>query len=622
MVEKFEPQIFMKNIRTLYNISERSGTEAHLAVIQAIYNSLQYIRKDLYLAELEMCLTTATGIWLDYWGSFFGYPREDGEPDREYAVRIIEEIKHPKATIPALKSYGARYLNKVHKTTRFKEDDIKIFEPWTVVMKPSQRGTLSGDCHLWSPDYYTGGVITISLHEPSALSKEFVKLITRVKAAGVKIDWRNYNYDCSKLVQGYEDQQALQVEGETTHTVLSQPIIRGVRTKPYVEDYYAPEPLTPRWDDMVSGQKQLWVQVKSTNPQSASYVKVPLRRYLNSWVSSLDSITKLIEQEWENTIIGDGVDEDEFHKDFINYHLQFPEHLQMRTGVETVLQASLKLVNDVVTNTRYFDLMENSLVDKFVVSDSKVGRELKLSGYGKKYPEQVSCLLELQTTSYTSITQPEVFAYKEKLRPSGVVAYASVTLNPFGNVITSKADQPVKFANDRMVLNSSILTEVSGEEDRLTPHDFLSGNRIFVELHQFGIRDKMVHLHKPGMPYERSRTRVEEAKLSGTEMLSGANSTSWFADHRNEEVPKVKVARGMASHHSYKLNMLPLQMVKFSYGEVKAFDVETTFSSTANIRRTFCATAGNTPFGADKDKVSGYETPILVRIKRYDATGE
>ena len=60
---------FLKYLRGIFKTALQEGT-VHHAVIQSIYDAFVMVDGDIDLMRLEMCLSTASGKWLDYWGDF------------------------------------------------------------------------------------------------------------------------------------------------------------------------------------------------------------------------------------------------------------------------------------------------------------------------------------------------------------------------------------------------------------------------------------------------------------------------------------------------------------------------------------------------------------------------
>lgn len=190
---------FLKYLRGIFNINLKSGT-VHSAVIESIYKAFVMVDGDIDLMRLEMCLSTATGKWLDYWGDFFTVHRKLNEEDKPYAKRIIEYVIRPKTTIPAIKSYIVDFLNEEYHT-EYTSDDVIIKEPWKELGKLSHKGTLSNDARFFSGDYWCHSVLDISI--PEKLTQDLIDLVLDVKAAGVKIVWSFLNsYD---IVTGFNE---------------------------------------------------------------------------------------------------------------------------------------------------------------------------------------------------------------------------------------------------------------------------------------------------------------------------------------------------------------------------------------------------------------------------------
>ena len=193
------PITFINFLRGIFKTKFESGT-VHTAVIQSMYDSFIMADNDLNLFRLELCLSTASGIWLDYWGDFFTVQRKLDEEDEVYAKRIIDSIIKPKTTIPALKSHIVDFLNEKY-NTNYGVNDVSIKEPWQEIGKLSHKGILSDSSRFFSGDYYSHAVMDISI--PEEITDDLVDLIMSIKAAGVKIVWSFLNtYD---VIKGFEE---------------------------------------------------------------------------------------------------------------------------------------------------------------------------------------------------------------------------------------------------------------------------------------------------------------------------------------------------------------------------------------------------------------------------------
>lgn len=183
---KFLNSIFYKSLIALYKLNVDKDGRAKSILIDAIFQSLVIQKDGLNLAILEMALETATDDWLDYWGNTFRVPRDYKETDDEYRPRIIEEITSPKNTLEGIKRAAARKVNKDHHENLVPES-IRIFEPWTQLIKLDDRGYLDGVGRLISYDYWIYSVIDISLPESHYITPELIQYLNRIKAAGVKL---------------------------------------------------------------------------------------------------------------------------------------------------------------------------------------------------------------------------------------------------------------------------------------------------------------------------------------------------------------------------------------------------------------------------------------------------
>lgn len=178
--------IFYKSLIALYKLNVGKDGRAKSVIIDAIYQGLVIQKDGLNLAILEMAIDTATDDWLDYWGNTFNVARDYQEDDDTYRARIIEEIESPKNTLDSIKRAAARKVNKDNNENLVPES-IRIFEPWTELIKLDDRGYLDGSGRLVSYDYWIYSVIDISLPESHYITPELIKYLNKVKAAGIKL---------------------------------------------------------------------------------------------------------------------------------------------------------------------------------------------------------------------------------------------------------------------------------------------------------------------------------------------------------------------------------------------------------------------------------------------------
>lgn len=184
---------FKKYLTGIYKLTLSASNSVHYAIIQSIYELFVRAHDDIDKMRLELCIKTASGIWLDYWGDYFAIPRKTDELDYDYAERIIASVIQPKSTIPAIKDNIVTFLNTTYKT-QYTREDVNIYEPWVDVGKYSHNASLSNHARFFSQDYWTHATIVISI--PEDITAELIDLVNAVKAAGVKVIWSILNsYD-------------------------------------------------------------------------------------------------------------------------------------------------------------------------------------------------------------------------------------------------------------------------------------------------------------------------------------------------------------------------------------------------------------------------------------------
>lgn len=100
--------------------------------------------KDVVEGIAQLYVNTATDDILDYWGEYFGVPREADENDTDYRIRMIVEVLRPKSNKIAIEN-AASAIAGVR---------VELYEPWTdlfylSVSKLDNERTFNG--HDWSP---------------------------------------------------------------------------------------------------------------------------------------------------------------------------------------------------------------------------------------------------------------------------------------------------------------------------------------------------------------------------------------------------------------------------------------------------------------------------------------
>ena len=169
----------------MYNTFLNHSNDTHKHIIQAIILKLTDMESDLGLMLQELCISTATGTWLNEWGSWFGVRRKNRESDEDYSARIITSIKAPKSTLSALKDNAVNFLNSHYVDANYSESDIKVIEPYKFINAMSHRGTLSGMHRFPDGNYWRRNIVEISI--PEEVTQEFIEMIDSIKAAGVQV---------------------------------------------------------------------------------------------------------------------------------------------------------------------------------------------------------------------------------------------------------------------------------------------------------------------------------------------------------------------------------------------------------------------------------------------------
>ena len=133
-----------------------------------------------------MTLKSATGEWLDFWGNFYGIQRLYHEDDDKYRERIRQEVLCVKSTVRAMESAADRYV-RMYTDQYIDGFNAKVFEPWESLIKLDQRGTIDGYGRIISYEYWTYGVIDITIPDAGLITKPLIEYLNRIKASGVKL---------------------------------------------------------------------------------------------------------------------------------------------------------------------------------------------------------------------------------------------------------------------------------------------------------------------------------------------------------------------------------------------------------------------------------------------------
>lgn len=144
-------------------------------VLDVFDKQLEEVKQDTIAAKIQSFLGEATDEWLDYWGDWFGLKRQYGQDDATYRQAIINHVKHPRNTIPALRTAISKFLH-----TNIK--NVFIYEPWNDILILNDDYTRLNQAHLYG-DYYHPAVIDIHIAVP--FPPEVIDIINWFRPAGV-----------------------------------------------------------------------------------------------------------------------------------------------------------------------------------------------------------------------------------------------------------------------------------------------------------------------------------------------------------------------------------------------------------------------------------------------------
>lgn len=201
-----------KIINTLSRIFNRRPSGDLKYVTESIDNSLNKFAYDLdALRQIEFNIRTATGEWLDEWGSWFGVPRIIGEPDSEYGSRIISTAIRPRTTIPSIKSAILDMLGDPNAK-------VDIYEPYTNIFK-FNKSLLDGEDKITDAIYQRHAVIDIIIYAP--LPPNLLDSVKEIKAGGIKVYLTHVNeFGEGALLRAYSDEPPRY--GNLVHTELKE----------------------------------------------------------------------------------------------------------------------------------------------------------------------------------------------------------------------------------------------------------------------------------------------------------------------------------------------------------------------------------------------------------------
>ncbi|MGV3099166.1 hypothetical protein, partial [Streptococcus thoraltensis] len=137
---------FLKHLLPAWKTNLEDKTKANAAILSAIDIELTNTEEATIQSKLMLSLDTATGEWLDRYGSLFGVIRRDKEEDDVYRQRIINYVLLKRGTIPALLDAIREFLNDY-------VSYIEIYEPYTNIFYLN-KSKLDGVDHIQGK-YYT-----------------------------------------------------------------------------------------------------------------------------------------------------------------------------------------------------------------------------------------------------------------------------------------------------------------------------------------------------------------------------------------------------------------------------------------------------------------------------------
>lgn len=155
---------------------------------EVVDETLTTLGKDVVLLELEYNLRTATGEWLDEWGSWFGVYRGMDEDDDSYRYRILTSLARATGTIPAIMNSVLEYYDVEYGEGKYTKDDISILEPYTLLKKFSECGDFSGIHRFPDAEYYRHHVVEITV--PESVTPELRQMVNKTKAGGIQIYYK------------------------------------------------------------------------------------------------------------------------------------------------------------------------------------------------------------------------------------------------------------------------------------------------------------------------------------------------------------------------------------------------------------------------------------------------
>jgi hypothetical protein len=160
-------------------LSNGDHVQGFTSLLWALYGG--YARQALDMrsavreALLQMVMPTASGEWLDLWGTLYNVPRKNGEHDADLIERIPREAFR-------IRVNGIAIEQAIKDETGL---DVEIREPWKQMFR-LDKSRLSGSDHLHNAEYFTRSLIQPVSTVPIDWA-EPLRIINRNRAAGVLV---------------------------------------------------------------------------------------------------------------------------------------------------------------------------------------------------------------------------------------------------------------------------------------------------------------------------------------------------------------------------------------------------------------------------------------------------
>lgn len=166
----------MKILSKLTEIFNLHSKDSLKDVTTSIDKALETTYEDIKALDLEYSVQTASGEWLNEWGTWFGIPRKNNQSDSSYREDIFKYIFKQHSTANAYENKTKEILGedttvKIHET----HNDVRMFN----------QSTFSGTGRYPDSEKYRLGVVIIYLDKP--VTSALIEAIDKIRAAGIKV---------------------------------------------------------------------------------------------------------------------------------------------------------------------------------------------------------------------------------------------------------------------------------------------------------------------------------------------------------------------------------------------------------------------------------------------------